>query len=519
MSAYVVHEELVAGVPSGNQLTVTFPDPIEVGDTLVLMIGGGNQVPSAPSGWTTQDFRTGQEAQGRVLSVVTQNPHPDGLVVTLNFDGNDRCGVGLVHVRGECGVDLVFAERVGSVGASYGGYGVGTGLPGTSLTYLFSFQRNSSGNYATVDDAVEVDALSNGAEGTSLYRVSPSGPTTATWTLTAGRSGHYLAAVEIYSFVRTSWQHDAEKIWTSTASTEDGFQVVGTRPEQIPFNDTVTDAADDLFDGWVVEFPTGLPYGSRIEYSFVNLAGADNDGWQGLWSIRAINLERLTSVVSFEGSTGAPPEDVQNPETGELADPDAVGIEWNPVLGAPLRQKVTATISHLNTLLTPSTIPNADREFVVYVLMSGAGGGVFPTTYLSPSVIGQTFAYVGTFRWADVHPDDDPVNHPVTIENIIPGNASGPVRAIVVAVDPASLDEQPIGSGGDGLVMDYSGATLQQEYQPSYRLLYRGLVTVGPPEELLYLRRHPADGTVSAWGSQGRNFPRSRRRRNFGQQP
>lgn len=521
MTAYVVWEDLVAGVPDSNQVQVTFPEPIEAGDTLILMVGGGNQVPTAPTGWTSRDFRTGQEAQGRVLTRVVSTAEPSGLTVTIGFDGNDRCGVGMVHVRGEVGIEIPYAERVGSVGASLGSYGVGFGVTANVLTYLFGFQRNSGGGYATVAAADQIGGEANGAEGISLYRVAPTEPATATWATTAGRSGHYLAAIELYSIVRTPWQYDAEKLWMSTTTTvEDGFQLVDTPDEQIPFNDTRADAADHAFDGNDVTFPTSGIWGSRIEYGFTNLAGTENDGWQVTWQIRAINMERLTSVVDFTGNTGTPPADVQDPETGLLVDPDALDIEWNPDPGPALRQKVSATVNHLNVINSGSTIGVGDREFHLYVLMSGAGGGVQPTSYLSPSVIGQTFQYVGAVRWDDVHPAGDPGMTPTVVEGVVLGNPTVPARAVLIAVDPTTLDEQPLLSAvePDGLVMQYATASLRQEYQPSYRLLYRGPVTVGPLPVVSVLRRYPRDDAYG-FGNVRRTYPAPRRLRTYGRQP
>lgn len=511
MSAYVVYEALVAGAPAGNQLTVTFPEPIEPGDRLVMVIGGGNQVPSAPSGWSSLDFRTGQEAQGRIVTRTVPTAEPGGLSVVIGFDGNDRCGVALIHVRGENGVAVGFAQRLGAVGASYGAYGVGAAVENDVTTYLFAFQRNSGGVYATVDDVDQVGGQSNGAEGISLYRTAPSADTTAAWNTTAGRSGHYLAAVQVYGITRTEWLRDAEPSWIDTSiDPEWGYQIAVT-PEGGAEGSTNA-AAAAIYQGGIHEFPASSPASpNRIELQYQAGAG----GWGAVWHSAYRNLHRTTSAWTASG--GVAPPDVVDPDTGEIIAPGAVGIEWNEDPGPALRQRIRARMTTLSSIAGgASTIPESARDWLFYAVGGEAPAGAF----VAASTIVSSGVYVGSIGWNELHPGGDPAHTPATVYGIIPGNPNAPVDLYVTGLHENAPGGAPPGISGanDGLAMVFD-AGLEQEYQTEYRLLHRVQVTVGPPIVKPYLRRHPADGTASAWGSQGRHIPRSRRRRNFGQQP
>lgn len=513
--AYVVHEELVAGVPSSNQVTVTFPEPIEAGDTLVLMVGGGNQVPSVPSGWTSHDFRTGQEAQGRVMSRVVADASAGGLDVTVTFDGNDRCGIALVHVRGECGVGVPFAQRVGAVGASYPAGVVGTATADNTLTYLFSFQRNSGGSYSTIDDTVLVAGLPNGSEGTSLYRVAAA--TTPAWSLTAGRSGHYLAAVEIYSIVRGDWFYNFEH-WQSTTTATAKWRQGVYADAALPGKPTTRQDANAKAwmgdDDLTFTDPASLP--SELRTDYYNFGGTTLDGWVTNWLTNFYNIERDSGAWNSAGFNGHPPADVYDPDTDSYLDDGVIGHEWFEGSLTPTAQRARAIVTLMNVISSASTIPEGDRRIYFYAL-PGTYGAASPSTFLSPSTLTLVGTYLGSLTLAQWTAR---TGSTVALDFVtVPGSPSSAQRLMIYGVDEATASASAYDTTAvpDGMRWDNAG-DVQQRYTIPYRLIYRGVVNVGPPPVVSVLRRYPRKDP-HGFGNAKRNYALEHPARNYGQIP
>jgi hypothetical protein len=167
------------------------------GDTVLVLMAGGNQSTSFNDYYGRIDDKDGQEAQGSALADIAEAGE-NAEVLTVNWDGADPHAILMVAVEKGCEFDFR-SDRVGSVGASLAEDHMGFILEGREgdKQVALAFARNST-TLPTSDLGEPTFSQVVGGSAMAAWIVDPGNRAETNFVLPAGRSGHYVAVANFW---------------------------------------------------------------------------------------------------------------------------------------------------------------------------------------------------------------------------------------------------------------------------------------------------------------------------------
>lgn len=478
---------LLAPTWNGSQWvrTVASDATILAGDSLVVLVGGGNHVTAYPGGdWQQLDLQTGQEAQGFIMARrFTATPSPASW--TVSFDGSDKALVSVLHFRGTDVTWEIDAKlRSGAVGVTQPAGLVDITGPGKGdMEFYFAFCRNSFGGMPTADgDALAT--LSLGNETGALYRDLP----TVTDTKHVGlpsRTGHYVVALGVYIPTPGPWRSDSVEFWsggTPTASlspnwSSDTATGSNTIHQTSSYQDATT-AQDVANHTWAGTGDVSV-VASESNPKFTMNHGALN--FLGIWEANFAALARADGYLQTFTAGELPPT-VYDSTTSTYVDPEVRDVEWETT-PEPTGQRVTI---HAEATMIPNGDPlNSRAIFHIYAIAEPVAGALTPTSFTAPATIqGGTLLATTTATPAAGSGGSYSSEDFEYTGGLLGSDAAAPLRLRIAAIDhitETGTAYTPPNDGSDhGAQLQRLTAALEQSYQPAYRLIYRH-----PPDVLV----------------------------------
>lgn len=293
-----------------------------VGDQLFIFVGGGNHVIGTPAGWFSDDYLSGQEAQGIVYNKIAE-PGDSGSTVNVTFDGTDQRYIAAVASRDFYAYDGNYAVRAGTAGSTFPAttHGWTADAYQGDLVFTFAFVRNGS-TPPTLDRGVMWDEQASAGSSAALYIESaPIYEEDSAWELgLPSRSGFIVYQVAVYQRVWSEWIQggDFQRVQTQLDVTdgvgdvkyhEDSETASGVFPT-INQSTFLASQAAQTFSGLTSSFPARWVHDRII----------DGGDWTRTWdTLRRYELYSMT----------LPTASLADPAPGFDAPPDWVGdIEW-----------------------------------------------------------------------------------------------------------------------------------------------------------------------------------------------
>lgn len=316
------------------QTYVNIPSEVQAGDTVIVMVFGGNRVTSYSNTWNFDSYLTGQEAQGAVLSrrVTAANEQ-----LYLAFDGYDPQRIGLIATVGPAGFQIVRSERDGVAGQTMEA-SLTTEAPNNkinnAMVYFVGCRNATDVPSSTLGEPIESFSSRHTMGMWVTERTIAETPSF----VTPVRSGAVRISIRIYDPVIGDWMSDADpqdRVLTSSfASHRADENYLGDRAARMVMGSfgsatTTPEYQQIVSDGW-----SGPWDESSADPSY-----AENNpaGWETSWSSSG-NVAHSWDQV-WVTSRPDPTEAIEEVTESTLpttvynngwVDPSVVGVEWEP---------------------------------------------------------------------------------------------------------------------------------------------------------------------------------------------
>lgn len=505
--------------------TITLPEVAD-GDVIVVFIGGGNRVTAYPPGWDFEEYLTGQEAQGIVLSKFDGTSADSGTTISVDFDGGDPRFVAAIAVQNAQYWVVNESYRHGTAGSTFtaGDHAWTADQYQGDLSATFAFARNAS-TAPTMGRGLlwNPDATTYAGSAGALFLESL--PTYSTGEpFTVGlpeRSGAVVYSIAFYRRNTLDWEASPTyELTTSTLTAprvEGVFYGSGSRssPSGYP---TVTDA--DFRDAtenaeWVSGVTGTIPVEWSPDQSVDIFSGIYTSSWDSTRRARAWSM-----ALTDDQRTPPSPSDIPD---------DYEGLEYE-VTPARDGTYVTGLVAEFGSesfnedTTGGSSQPVATPDYAT---------GVFAATGFE--LTGETFPYDvatwgGGYSGSPLHrvfPEAAGTETVFTVDllGLVSDVSTGEFAVAVVPTDVTGSGYPAVELAGHATGYAWFAAYLDlgdvtYTLQPPDR---RFIVRRAPVVDLLaplasVLRRYPRDDAYG-FGNVARNYPPPRRRRNYGQQP